>query len=110
MTDDAIRDLIERVESATGPSFALDCAIGQALRPQRESWPAYSASIDAAMTLLGPEAFWRLGNDGEGPDPAQFKAEVLSPMLHRLPYIAVCATPALALVAASLRARLTKGA
>jgi len=49
--DEALRDLIERVERAEGPAFALDCAIGQALRPDRDSWPAYSASIDAALTL-----------------------------------------------------------
>lgn len=120
--DDSLRDLIERVERAEGPERRLNAdlllALGWfgdkkgALDPKGNrvsTIPDYLGSVDAAMTLLGPEAFWRLGHDGEGPDPALFKAEVLSPMLHRLPYVSICATPALALCAASLKARMGTG-
>jgi hypothetical protein len=73
--------------------------------------PAFTASLDAAMTLL-PEAeagysatFWRVGNDGEGGDPAAFKADVLvCAMLTSQRFASVASTPALALCAAALRA------
>lgn len=109
MTDDAIRDLIERVERAEGPLFALDCAIGQALRPDRESWPAYSASIDAAMTLV-PKGWTRSMFDADNGDAlARLEFEGETPSADREVH-ARGETWALALVAASLRARLTTGA
>lgn len=72
----------------------------------------FTTSLDAAMTLL-PEAeagysatFWRVGNDGEGGDPSDFKAEVLCcSQLTSRQSKAVAATPALAICAAALRAR-----
>lgn len=74
--------------------------------------PCFTASLDAALTLLpAAEAgysvvFWRLGNDGEGGDPAAFKAEVLiCAMLASQRFAATAVTPALALCAAVLRAR-----
>jgi hypothetical protein len=74
--------------------------------------PRYTSSIDAAMTLV-PEGdpafsatFWRLGNDGEGADPAEFKAEILlCSMLTSKRLSATASTPALALCAAALLAR-----
>lgn len=50
--DEALRDLIERVERSQEPSFVLDCNVGRALRPDRDSWPAYTASVDAALSLM----------------------------------------------------------
>jgi hypothetical protein len=50
--DDSLRDLIERVEKAEGPAFVLDCNVGRVLRPDRDSWPAYTASVDAALSLM----------------------------------------------------------
>lgn len=115
--------LADRVEGAEGPSYALDCEIARAINPQATSQtvpPAYSASLDAAMTLVPegwqcgfemhgcydqvdrPEAWcwpyssdfepdWRDGNEGYRSNPHGYRA--------------VAATPALALVAAALRAR-----
>ena len=68
--------------------------------------PYYAGSLDAAMTLIGENEFWRLGNDGEGPDPANFKATVTAGAgSSRLVFCdAVAVTPALSLTAAALRA------
>lgn len=67
-------DLIERLEKATGPDAELDYAIGELLYMQgRKPWecfnygkegPAikFTASIDAALTLLPGEDFhWKAG-------------------------------------------------
>ena len=88
--------------------YWFHCRSGMSLR----SAPNYTASIDAAMTLV-PEGdpafsatFWRLGNDGEGADPAEFKAEILlCSMLTSKRLSATASTPALALCAAALLAR-----
>jgi len=67
-----------------------------------------TASLDAAMTLVDENAFWRLGND-----PADFKATVTSGDGRAVDFDfhhAVAATPALALTAASLRALASKEA
>lgn len=76
---------------------------------------SYTASLDAAMSLVPDleaaeagysDIFWRLGNDGEGGNPADFKAEVLiCSMFTSKRFAATAITPALALCAASLRAR-----
>lgn len=67
------------------------------------SSPAYTASIDAAMTLVDAEWFWRIGHDGEGPDPSMFRADIGGSVSFGF-VKATAATPALALCAASLRA------
>jgi hypothetical protein len=99
--------LADRVERAEGPYFALDTEIAYAIdHPLEGLARPYTASLDAAMTLVGTDAFWRLGNDGEGPDVAAFKATVTFGEGPSLTFHdAVAATPALALVAAALRAR-----
>lgn len=38
--------------------------------------PAYTASLDAALSLVPADAFWKVGHDGEGPDPSVFSAVV----------------------------------
>ena len=118
MTKDELLELADRVEAATGPDRELDRAIRDTLnlahdygadwgsrgRDIAQAFP-YTASLDAAMTLVPEEVFWRLGHDGEGPDPSQFRAEMLmvfSRSSHSA--VAVAATPALALTAAALRA------
>lgn len=110
-------DLAARCEAATGPDRELDRAIELAIFPDRtDPCPtvellAYTASLDAAMTLV-PEGgddtliFWRSGNDGDGGNPDAFKAEILvvtgfTSKSHK----AVAATEALARSAAALRAR-----
>jgi hypothetical protein len=74
-------------------------------RPADEYVAKFTASLDAAMSLIGKDAFWRLGNDGEGPDVSAFKATVTSGDGPTLAFHdAVAAIPALALTAAALRA------
>jgi hypothetical protein len=134
MTDSkSLLELAERVEALTRPCRRIDAAIARIfLLPcceepdclpdvmahniarveaggDDEEIPAYTASLDAAMTLVPVLAFWRLGHDGEGADPGLFKAHILSwtdgTTRSQRNSIAIAATPALALTAAALRAR-----
>jgi hypothetical protein len=110
---DALRVLIAGIESAAGPDADIDRLISHfvvyAPQPEfhlrlslRDKWtaPAYTASLDAAL-LLVPEGWqdcwtlegrfcWLRRLTAEGVDEVQTEA----------------ATPALALTAAALRARL----
>lgn len=115
---DDLQRLVERIEAASGPDRELDCRIWCAISgptfdvavavvPDFSQWqaPFYTASIDAAMTLV-PEGrsweltklesagtaqafIWNMKELGEG-DGAEAK------------------TPALALASAALRARITQ--
>jgi hypothetical protein len=130
--------LAERCEQATGPDHpGLDTdiheAVGNCVHRETEYYqvqsdtgftckacrkdtygfaiPKYTASLDAAMTLV-PESddsravFWRLGNDGEGGNPGDFKAEVLiASTFAAKQFVGLADTAALALCAAALRAR-----
>ena len=122
---DTLAALIERVEKATGPDAALDGIIWQAVTPAG-SWcqnsdgvwllrveddrtpgatarayshpPRYTASLDAALALV-PEGWqWVVGNMGN--------AHVYEERTAGKSVTAEAATPALALVAAALRARM----
>ena len=106
--------LAERCEKVEGPDHGLDTDISVCLAGdpdkhdwRNHTWLAYSASLDAAMTLI-PEG-WRLANFGEtvieGNDP--WNARVLEKRFDGRGGRAEgdAATPALALCAASLRAR-----
>jgi hypothetical protein len=62
-----MKDLIERLEKATGPSYELSQDIGRALglrqryeHPGSEnlSWPHYTYSLDAALTLVPEGHDW----------------------------------------------------
>ena len=120
--------LSERVDAATGPDRELDRDILIAMHPgsrakgrdeafiPEPSWepgsysrcaPVYTTSLDAALMLVPSEAFWRLGHDGDGADPSEFRAQVIVPALGGIDAhgIAIAATPALALCAAALKAR-----
>lgn len=138
MTDE-LQALAARVEALTGPCRETDALIAAALRIGTEhawahNYPAwqgrddgrvylenggpsfaaarYTASLDAAMTLVPVLAFWRLGHDGEGEDPGLFKSHILSwtdgTVRSQRNSIAIAATPALALTAAALRALASK--
>lgn len=109
-----MEDLIARLEAATGPDRELDClidvAVGHPIHnphgpaevanwPQRASGltvPAYTASIDAAMTLVpdgsGVMLFWF------GDDERTGEAQVANKR-------AKAAAPALALCIAALKVR-----
>ncbi len=123
--------IIERLEAASGPDRELDGAIALSFgwtfekmkgdrRPYyrkpgnteyylRSEPPHYTSSIDAALSLVPEDAFWRIGHDGEGADPSEYRADVL---LSRHPDPIVCSevasTPAITLCIAALRARAHK--
>lgn len=102
--------LASRVEAATGADRELDAAILAACWDCRgkptDLGPRYTASLDAAMSLVPWDAYWRLGHDGDGADPAEYKADVIVPKLGGVDARgrAIAVTPPLALTAASLRA------
>jgi hypothetical protein len=145
---EAVRDLVRRVESATGPSKALDREIALAVgwvrlspseaRRSNPAWYhpedcrngkpiidslhgtdvwrdpiAYTASLDAAMSLVPEGWFWMAGNRDritprayvENGEPS-FVGISSRRNPNRLWFEVTAATPALALVAAALRARL----
>lgn len=119
----AIREIVERLERAEGPNFRLEQEIMWAVRnvPERhrsdhDKPPAYTSSLDAAMTLVPEGWFWRVGHTtsyqawafvnrchpdhADKGDEHSFKREHWEPK----------STPALALCIAALRARLASGA
>lgn len=129
-------ELAARCEDAEGPDRELDreiwfattatmedranIEIGREAHGEREAefridrlmdGRRYTASLDAAMALV-PESdetravFWRLGNDGEGGNPGDFKAEVLAASTYSAKtFCGLADTAPLALCAAALRAR-----
>ena len=85
MTHEAaeIAKLAERVEAAAGPDSHLDYMIFHMVSVAQGGVPIsgshnFTVSLDAAMSLIGSSQFWRLGNDGDGPDVEAFKATVTS--------------------------------
>lgn len=60
-----LSSLIERIKRSEGADRELDRAIGLAVSVQPA--PAYTASIDAAMTLVEPRALWAHGSMEDGP-------------------------------------------
>lgn len=125
--------LAERVEAATGPDRELDAVIQRALGSgSTEHWfadflgnwvtddhaPAYTASIDAAMTLGGSgcylafdvhfmseENVLRYRGYSFRPDWAKWNPHDTEWLNRDGSENPLCATPALALTAAALRAR-----
>lgn len=113
-----MKTLIERLEKATGPSRELDAAIFKIAQPESErfktspfgegpghmSWisankgtihPLYTASIDAALTLVPENADWSLEKDGAwvrwmGKDDAQEVQSVLVGRDGKCTAIALC--------------------
>lgn len=101
-----LSEIIERLEKATGPNYAIELAIKTAFEPDRVGIPSYTASVDAAIALANrvlPRRSvmmgWRQTSEtrpwarvGLWPDPD-----------------ATGATPAIALCLASLRALSKQG-
>jgi hypothetical protein len=97
--------LAERCEQATGPDRKLDREIELAVMPERvdpEPWEtlaAYTASLDAAMTLVPEGCIVTIGGGlGIGTSAIEVSGRI---------FARKAATPALALCAAALRARST---
>ena len=99
---DTLAALIERVEQATGPDLELDAAIVASLKlyiiALMSGVPHYTASIDAAVSLVPEGWVWVVGNMGN--------AHVYEERTAGKSVTAEAATPALALTAAALRARM----
>lgn len=102
-------ELIAALEAATGPSRELDAELGALLPSPPEDngavvwWPYYTASIDAALTLV-PEGMeiWITSRPADGKAPAEALVH-----LSRLvgDWRAYGPTIPLALCIAALRAR-----
>lgn len=102
-----LSSLIERIEAGEGPSFGLEREIfhaiyGDAARGQIPS--AYTGQIDRALGLV-PEGWWH----GYHTSDAGFEAHCFEPIPDSALFEGRGATPALALCAASLRARSKQG-
>lgn len=67
----------------------------------------YTDSMDCSLMLIPADEYWRVGNDGDGPDPSAFKATVTSHDSNAEIHFhdAYATTGALALTAAALRAK-----
>lgn len=114
--------LAERCEAATGPSREINAQIAEAtgwrdvckagygswrgLRPtsgKREAVCPFTASLDAAMTLVPEGAVWGVHNSDD-PHPSVWKASVM-PLAGPAGETLKAKSPALALCAAALRAQ-----
>lgn len=107
MTTEHLMELAAKVEQAEGPDRELDEAIRLLVERNEKvvldltggyvppSTPAYTASLDAAMMLVPEGAAWIVGFAVDGVPFANVDFDRRT----------TAATPALALVAASLRAK-----
>lgn len=103
--------LAERCEAADGPSYALECAIHDELLEvmndeQQLRLPAYTASLDAAMQLV-PER-WKLRQmhfNAPCADDRKWHLNLHGGKVGEDYFVGRSKSPALALCAASLRAR-----
>lgn len=98
-----MKDLIAKLESATEGSRELDRAIHSHIRGVEEfllsTWPAYTTSLDAALTLVPEGWHWNVGDVGlawVGTHESATKIVRHDGDAH---------TPALALCIAALKAR-----
>lgn len=102
----ALAELIERLEKATGHQRCFDAAIWEVVKgtpaalggqdPLRFP-PEYTASIDAALTLVPPWS-WRVGNLPSGRAFADLGTQASLQCVEGV-------TPAIALCIAALKAR-----
>lgn len=100
-------DLLEQLLKSPGPDRELDNAIwatlDQPLPDDPVEWPPrYTASVDAAMTLIPDGHRWRCGYSKHVPHVA----EVIDYQTHRGAFIGECdSTRAIALCIAALKSR-----
>ena len=114
--------LAERCEQAAGPDRELDCHIhalieGRNIRPERwietvrlhdHAVPRYTASLDAAVTLVPEGYYWQAANGKRRHSEPQACADLFvahGPNRGDMSFTADAATAALALCAAALRVR-----
>ena len=125
-------ELIARLEAATGPCRELDAAIALAkgwiqygpnwftppnltVKHHKSELPRYTASIDAALTLVpanalwGVKALWDQGPDANG-GPKAYRGsvdvyEVRDGLFWKDNHLSLAPTPALAICIAALKAR-----
>jgi hypothetical protein len=96
--------LAAKVEAATGASFLLEQEVADAVgHNPRARLPAYTASLDAAMTLV-PEGWdWSASSYGEDGASAEVWVHGWQDDTRINSFLAT--TPSLCLVVAALRAR-----
>lgn len=101
-----MKEIIERLEKATGPSLELDHAIAAAIRPDDgHGVLLYTASLDAAMTLV-PEGWGWKGESNLGYGHAFTVGHVGPNKLYdKTEGWGAGATPAIALCIAALHSR-----
>jgi hypothetical protein len=97
----SIEEVIAALEAADGPNYALEVAICDLVKPEWRTTfggppPAYTASTDAALTLVPPGVEWQIST-----------ADLVAPEFHAYVrnelYAGFGATPAIALCIAALR-------
>lgn len=99
----ALIKLAERVEAATGSSFLLEQEIADAVgHNPRARLPNYTASLDAAVTLVPEGLCVRLFIHPDEAHADIYRAHSSRGLIAEAEQ---AATPALALTAAALRAR-----
>ena len=102
--------LADRVEALDGPDREVDLGIERVIRPRRyrlecptSADPEYTASLDAAMTLVPDGCVWNLGgNSKKGFARTGLFGAMIKQGIDEI--FAEASTPALALTAAALRA------
>lgn len=117
-----MEDLIKRLKKSNTPDIELDAEIYAFVTGRRKydydikkysRLPHLTGSIDAGIDFFcrdqGGDCFWRVGHDGEGPDPADYRADVLySGSLRSVSGHGVAGTAERALCIAALTARAHK--
>jgi hypothetical protein len=101
-----LEELADACEKATGPSIGLDHDIARAIAGPGGSYCScnYTASLDAAMTLVPEGWSWNVANLS---GLSRCEANAFAP-LHGGETHARAETPALALTAAALRSHAQK--
>jgi len=130
----AMNDLIARLEAATGPDRELDAeiyrtAVGLGMyetivhrfgdffvrnypgppEPEYRRLPRYTASLDAAMTLVPADAYWIFGKGRTRPDEPLFGFQILDPATNDVIAEAEHENREICVCIAALRARASDG-
>lgn len=110
-----MNELIERLEKAQGPHYRLSQDIGEALNlpghyryqhpgSENQSWPHYTASIDAALRLIPDGLFWSISHGRTKSGEPLGGVSIRTPLLDVVSE-AEAETTELAICIAALKAR-----